>query len=70
MAGRFCADEVVCSGGCVLAAVVGFGGWGTLAFEAALHRLWRSGIGEAVERASQKHDCQETDDDLKAALHL
>lgn len=70
MAGSFRADEVVCTGNRVLAAVVGLGAWGTLAFEAALHRLWRTGIGEAVERAGQQHDCQKADDDLNAALHL
>ena len=64
------AEKMVRAWNRVLAAIVGLCAWSTLAFHATFHRLGRSGIEEAVERASQEHDCQKADDDLKAALHL
>ncbi len=70
MASRSCADEMVCARNRILAAIVGLGAWGTLAFEAALHRLWRARSGKAVVRAGEEHDGQKADDDSKTALHL
>jgi len=70
MDSRFCADEMVCARNRVLAAIVGLRAWGTLAFEAAFHRLGRARSGKAVERTGQEHDGHKADDDSKAALHL
>jgi hypothetical protein len=66
----FGGEKMVRVGNRVLAAIVGLCARNTLAFHTTFHRLRRTGIGEAVERASQQHDCPKADDDLNAALHL